>query len=139
MILYRPIGPDELRLIFKSGMCDFPPRFPSQPIFYPVLNEAYARQIAREWNAKQDSAGYVTRFEVEDEYVLRYKPKQVGARGHVELWVPAEELKEFNRHIVGVIEIVAAYFGPQYKPVNDGSAVNNYLEAIYRMTVLESA
>lgn len=32
-----------------------------------------------------------------------------GGGEHKELWVPAEELAEFNRHIVGEIEVVAEY------------------------------
>jgi ADP-ribose pyrophosphatase len=36
----------------------------------------------------------------------------VGGREHEELWVPAEELEEFNRHIVGPIEIREVFFGP---------------------------
>jgi hypothetical protein len=40
---------------------------PAQSIFYPVLNAAYAAQIARDWNTKRPgAAGYVTRFEVND-------------------------------------------------------------------------
>ncbi len=39
----------------------------------------------------------------------------VGGREHEELWVPAEELDEFNRHIVGLIEVDAAYFGSQFR------------------------
>ena len=34
-MLWRPIGPAELRLIEESGMREFPPRLPDQPIFYP--------------------------------------------------------------------------------------------------------
>ena len=40
---------------------EFPPRLPEQPIFYPVLTEDYARQIARDWNVLASGAGYVTR------------------------------------------------------------------------------
>jgi hypothetical protein len=60
--LFRPVGEDELRLIAESGYRAFPSRLPGQPIFYPVLNEEYAAQIAREWNAKnsQSKTGYVT-------------------------------------------------------------------------------
>ena len=46
MILYRPIGEAERVLIEKSGYTKFPPRLPEQPIFYPVLNEQYAEEIA---------------------------------------------------------------------------------------------
>jgi len=43
--LCRPVGPEELALIEASGWKAFPPRLPEQPIFYPVTNLAYARQI----------------------------------------------------------------------------------------------
>ena len=36
----------EMDLIRASGFRSFPPRLPEQPIFYPVLNEEYATQIA---------------------------------------------------------------------------------------------
>jgi hypothetical protein len=44
--LYRPVGQKELDLIAQSGYRAFPPRLSGQPIFYPVLNEEYAREIA---------------------------------------------------------------------------------------------
>lgn len=116
MILFRPVGLEELRLIDAAGMRAFPPRLPEQPIFYPVLNEEYARQIARDWNTKQHSlVGFVTRFEVEDAYVAKFERRVVGSRVHEELWVPAEELAEFNRHIDGRIDVVAAYFGEGWR------------------------
>ena len=52
MILYRPVGTKELELIKKSNYYQFPPRLPEQPIFYPVLNERYAIEIASGWNDK---------------------------------------------------------------------------------------
>jgi hypothetical protein len=116
VILFRPVGLEELRLIDAADMRAFPPRLPEQPIFYPVLNEEYARQIARDWNTKQHSrVGFVTRFEVEDAYVAKFERHVVGSRVHEELWVPADELDEFNRHVVGRIEVVAAYFGEGWR------------------------
>src|ERR687888_38175 len=108
-ILYRPVGPKELALIAASGFREFPPRLPEQPIFYPVLNEEYAIQIARDWNVKASGAGYVTRFEVDAEFVQRYTPQTVGSAVHRELWVPAEELPAFNRHIVGKIQVTREF------------------------------
>ena len=70
--LFRPVGPRELELIRETGFTAFPPRLPEQPIFYPVLNEEYAGQIARDWNAKLEGVGYVTRFRVHNEYLNRY-------------------------------------------------------------------
>jgi len=108
-ILYRPVGPKELALVAASGHREFPPRLPGQPIFYPVLNEEYARQIARDWNVPASGAGYVTRFAVRNEFVARYPIQTVGGSVHQELWIPAEDLAEMNRNIVGLIEVIAEY------------------------------
>jgi hypothetical protein len=107
--LYRPTGPHELALIAESGFESFPPRLPSQPIFYPVLTEEYAAQIARDWNVKSSGAGYVLRFRVEKQFLDRYELHKVGGSQHLEYWIPAEDLGEFNRHIVGSIELVSEF------------------------------
>jgi hypothetical protein len=112
MRLFRPVGLNELRLIFETEMTAYPPRLPEQPIFYPVLNAPYAIKIARDWNTKNEMrAGYVTEFEIEGAYISRFEPHIVGSREHEELWVPAEELAEFNTHIQGKICVIEAYFG----------------------------
>ncbi len=108
-ILYRPVGPKELALVAASGYREFPPRLPEQPIFYPVTNEEYARHIAERWNVRQSGFGAVTRFAVRDDFIARYPVQQVGARLHSEHWVPAEELAELNRNIVGLIEVIAEF------------------------------
>ena len=113
-VLYRPVGEAELRLIEASGWTAFPPRLPHQPIFYPVLNEEYATQIARDWNTRDAASGYVgyvTRFRVRSDFAARYAVETVGARMHQELWVPAEELPELNANIVGAIEVIAEFRG----------------------------
>jgi hypothetical protein len=107
--LFRPVGEAEVLLIRDSGWSAFPPRLPEQPIFYPVLEEQYAIQIARDWNTRDGGKGFVLRFQVESEYLSRYEVQTVGARCHRELWVPAEDLAEFNRHIVDPIEVVHAF------------------------------
>jgi hypothetical protein len=113
-ILYRPVGRHERDLIAASGWQAFPPRLPHQPIFYPVLTEQYAVQIARDWNTKDVASayvGYVTRFAVDTAYLLQYPVQQAGARAHQELWIPAAELVSFNRHIVGGIEVIHEFHG----------------------------
>ena len=109
MALFRPVGPKELALTRESGWREFPPRLPGQPIFYPVLNVEYAIQIARDWNVKDSGAGFVTRFQVDAAFARRYPVHIVGSSVHRELWVPAEDLAEFNRHIVGPIEVIAEF------------------------------
>lgn len=108
-LLYRPVNQKELDLIAASNWLEFPPRLPEQPIFYPVLNQEYATQIARDWNVPYYGVGYVVRFAVDADYAAQFPVQNVGDRHHDELWVPAEELAEFNRHIVGQIEVVAVF------------------------------
>jgi hypothetical protein len=114
--LFRPVGLSELALIFDSGMKEFPPRLPEQPIFYPVLNQTYSRQIAREWNAPSAPhfAGFVTKFDLPPDYINKFPVKIVGSSVHQELWVPAEQLKNFNSNIIGHIQVVDAYFGEDF-------------------------
>jgi hypothetical protein len=107
--LYRPVGLEELKLMEESGWREFPPRLPDQPIFYPVTNEAYATQIARDWNVKASGAGFVTKFEVDAYYLSRYSEQRVGGAIHTEYWIPAEDLEEFNRNITGPIEVIAEF------------------------------
>ena len=111
MKLYRPVGTAELELIKQSGYRAFPLRLPEQPIFYPVLSEKYAQEIAENWNVKStpDHRGYVTEFEVDDSYISQFEVHTVGAGYHRELWIPAEELDTFNSHIIGTISVVSSY------------------------------
>lgn len=110
--LYRPVGPRELELIAASGWKAFPPRLPEQPIFYPVTNLAYALQITVEWNVPAKGIGHVVRFALDAEYLKRFPVQNVGGAIHDELWVPAEELEEFNAHIIGPIELIETYTAP---------------------------
>lgn len=116
MILFRPVGAAEYALIQQSGFRAFPPRLPEQPIFYPVLNERYAAEIAGRWNTADKSSGnkgYVLRFTVDDAYIAQFAVHTVGASYHQELWIPAEELEAFNRHICGTIECVRTFVPEQ--------------------------
>ena len=107
--LWRPVGPKELDLIRQLGMRAFPPRLPEQPIFYPVLSEAYAVKIARDWNVPASGKGYVTRFLVAKTLLDRYRVQEAGGKDHREYWIPAEDLGAFNEAIIGEIEIVAEF------------------------------
>jgi hypothetical protein len=112
--LYRPVGRKELELIEASGFRAFPPRLPGQPIFYPVLTEAYAIQIARDWNTTDPASGYagfVTRFAVDAAYLSQYEVQTVGSSAHQEYWIPAEDLAELNANIVGPIEVIQTFIG----------------------------
>ena len=107
--LYRPTGPAELALVEASGFLSWPARLPDQPIFYPVTNEQYAVEIARDWNVPASGSGFVTRFEVLKSFMDRYAMHQVGGTKHTEWWGPAEELEALNDHIVGRIEVIRRF------------------------------
>jgi hypothetical protein len=109
-----------------SNWKSFPPRLFWQPIFYPVLNQLYAEQIALEWNTKDEFSGYcgiVTGFEINQDYYSNYAVQNVGGDIHNELWIPAKDLDEFNQNIVGEIAIIKVFFGDLFVvPENDDLA-----------------
>ncbi len=111
--LYRPVGLKEMELIAETDYKLFPPRLDWQPIFYPVTNQEYAEQIALEWNTVDEFSGFigiVTAFEVKTAFLEKYEVQNVGNKNHNELWIPSEELGDFNSNIVGGIELVKVYF-----------------------------
>ncbi|MGV3553556.1 ADP-ribosylation/crystallin J1 [Rhizobium sp.] len=107
--LWRPVGPEELQRVRELGMRAFPPRLPDQPIFYPVLSKEYAVKIARDWNVARSGSGFVTKFEVRNDYLSGYAIQKAGGNAHQEYWIPAEDLSRFNEAIVGVIEITESF------------------------------
>lgn len=115
--LFRPVGLQELALVWDAGMRAFPPRLAHQPIFYPVSNLEYARQIARDWNAadeKSGFSGFVTKFELDRSYLSNFEPHIVGSSKHVEYWIPAENLSSFNGAIRGLIDVEEGFFGSAF-------------------------
>lgn len=114
MQLYRPVGLLELELIAKSGFSEFPPRLPEQPIFYPVVEEEYAIEIAKDWNLEDKFSGYcgfVLQFDVDDDFVKKYPVQIAGKSRHKELWIPASELSDFNENILGYIRVMHSFYG----------------------------
>ena len=104
--MFRPTGPEELKLVVDSDYMQWPPRLDGQPIFYPVTNEQYAIDISSDWNVRDSGIGYVTRFEVLKDFVDRYQIEKVGGVNHTEWWIPAEDLDELNKSLFGKIEVI---------------------------------
>ena len=93
MILYRPVGQAEYELIAQSEFTAYPPRLPEQPIFYPVLNEQYAREIAEKWNRRYPDSqytGYVTTFEIDE--IIELEPTKLPPPPEVTEPEVAEEI-----------------------------------------------
>ncbi len=106
--MFRPVGPNELKILKDLNFKEWPPRLPEQPIFYPVTNERYANEITQ-WNVKQFGIGFVTKFKIRKSFIKEYEIKTVGAFYQTEWWIPAEKLKEFNENIVGEIEVISEF------------------------------
>jgi hypothetical protein len=116
--LYRPVGEKEFELVKESGFKRFPPRLEWQPIFYPVMNRQYAEQIAKQWNTEDEFSGYaghVLSFDLQEIFIQKYPVQNVGGEIHNELWVPANELEEFNDNIIGTIRVECSFYGEKLK------------------------
>jgi len=135
--LYRPVGEKEMILIIENNFKKFPQRLEWQPIFYPVLTEEYASEIAEKWNTRDEAGnylGFVTKFDMLEEVVNQYPIQNVGAKNHNELWVPSEELEAFNQAIIGNIEVTKVFMGKDFKePAN--AEVENLLLNIKKLTM----
>ena len=100
--LYHPVTPGELDEIERSNWTQLPaPR--EGEYFYPVPNPLYANDIA--WGAYEPEGAYVVKFNVPPEYLSRYRMETVDARWEAAYVVPVTDLDDFNRHIVGAIEV----------------------------------
>ena len=115
-------------------MREFPPRLVHQPIFYPVVNLEYARQIARDWNTPDKNsgfAGFVTQFEVSSTYLSKFDLRTAGSAAHREYWIPAREMNSFNKSISGLISVEEAFFGNEFVgniPADHGLKGKNIFE-----------
>src|SRR5947209_5011751 len=87
-----------------------PTRPPGTASAWPVLNQQYAVQFARDSNVPAYGMAYVTAFDVRSAYLARFEVQNVGGELHNELWVPAEDLDEFNQNIVGCIRLTQTFF-----------------------------
>jgi hypothetical protein len=120
--LHRPVGQAEYDLIKGIRFHEFPPRLPEQPIFYPALSEYYAKQIARDWNTKDERSGFVgfvLRFHVKASFLREYEVHIVGSSDHKEYWIPAADLARLNANIVGEIDMIAEFRRKTREGINE--------------------
>jgi hypothetical protein len=52
----------------------------------------------------------VTRFAVLRSFLDRYQVQTAGGSAHLEYWIPAGELSEFNENLAGQIAIISEFF-----------------------------
>ncbi|MFG1757852.1 PWWP domain-containing protein [Micromonospora echinofusca] len=102
--LWRPMGQQERNLVRETGWRRWPALPPDRTHFFPILSEDFAIRAARDWDLF-GSVRCVARFHVETGFLGRYSTRSFGGSAAPMLWVPAEELDEFNAHLVGPIEV----------------------------------
>lgn len=107
LLLYYPVGQPELDWIAASGWLEFPPCPLEQAVFAPALQPEYAAGLAQEWQVPSQDVAYVLRFAVDADYAATFPVQTTGRPEQATLQVPAEELPDFNRQILGQIEVVA--------------------------------
>ncbi len=120
-------------------MREFPQRLENQPIFYPVVNLEYARQIARDWNtpdAKSGFSGFVTKFEVSSTYLSKYELHTAGSAAHREYWIPAKELNVFNKAINGQISVEEGFLGRNLSDIRKKENGFKGLKAVEQFSAL---
>ena len=52
---------------------------------------------------------FQTTSKVQNNFLQRYTVQTGGSSQHQEYWIPAEDLDNFNAHIVGKIEVIAEF------------------------------
>ncbi|MCU0321299.1 MAG: ADP-ribosylation/crystallin J1 [Chitinophagaceae bacterium] len=112
--LYYLIDQKELNQIVESNYKKIPPRANDQNMFYPLLNQAYAEQIAHDWNNNGFYATYAVHVIAVDmltAYLEQFPVQQVGNEMEKELWILSTELEKFNAQIMGRIKLVKSFFG----------------------------
>lgn len=104
LTMYRPVGPDELTLIKDSGFREFPPPLSAAANFLWVVTSVdYAHEIAEGWLACREGSAVVVEFSVHKDFITRNQNRmRSDARGSV-LWIPREDIDDFNLHLLGDI------------------------------------
>lgn len=87
----------------------FPPLQEEEAAFYPAISQLFALQKAQDWTLPDWGECYVTQFRIAAGYVRNFEVQTLSGEVHEELWVPAEELENFNSNIVGKIQVLKAF------------------------------
>jgi hypothetical protein len=140
MRLFLPVGLPELEKIVQANCHAFPSPGLGRAGYYPSADFDGAEQMAAETRTEDELsgfAGFVTEFQVEDEYLQRLG----GRHGDPEAgWrVPEEELSNFNDAIMGVILISDAFYGSRYRGMLSRTRNFTGLDALAQLNLLTAA
>lgn len=102
LTLYRPVGPEELDFIARSGWTRFPPRLRRKTVFYHEIEKASLADEPVTDDICRNT--FIIRIHMLSEYLKQYcmtEPKDDCE----ELCIPLDKSDEFNNHIIGLIEL----------------------------------
>ncbi len=103
--LYRPVGSNELAWIIRSGWTRFPARLIKEPVFYPIIDDAFIAQKPVQKLRHADRAACIIRFHVIKDYLSKHAVNHVDADMHTEVHLSPDAIDELNNNIIGLIEI----------------------------------
>jgi hypothetical protein len=76
------------------------------------------------------------KFVVADSFLASFEPHTVGSALHIEYWIPAERLQEFNASIQGRISVESGFFGSGFKGFVPDSFGLNGKDAVEQFVTL---
>lgn len=106
LLLYCPVQQHTLDSIAAAAWQAFPLRLTEQLFFYFAPEDASAVS-----DGASAAMGYLVRFAMDADYVGEFSTSP-DAQGLVHFVVPAEEMVEFNYHIVGQLEVIRLLSNP---------------------------
>jgi hypothetical protein len=111
VILYYSMDQRECERLDHLRRSAVPARPPEDPILYLALTEQHAAEVAAKWDAARNGStvGYVGRLKVAKSFLDRYEVHSVGGSRYREYWIPAEDIDELNRGLLGPIEVIGEY------------------------------
>jgi len=109
--LYAPVSPHQLAKVINTGWQDFFLCSDEQKYFFPKLHQGFAEMLARQWEAKVYSAGYVVCLDIRCAFINQFPLETVAYEEHLEYRIPSNFLDQFNQSLVSKIQLLSAFEG----------------------------
>jgi hypothetical protein len=65
--------------------------------------------LARQIEAAIHTAGYVVIFNIQQQFIEQYELQTIGYQEHYEYRIPVSHLSQFNKALIGQIELISAF------------------------------
>ncbi len=116
MRIFKPVGLEELRLMYEANMRSLAPGGPDHSAATFHLDNGEADAVARSRITKDDPfAGYVVQVDVDEEGAAVLSRFLTGEGTRRKAHLPAEEVPRLNDHLAGQMTVTSAHFGPEFR------------------------